>query len=207
MFAKTKPVAKVKTLDKIPSFGALDDSPRGRVLRAAAHLFRVQGYSATTVREIAALVGIQSGSLFHHFRSKEEILFVVMREIIIYNTVVMREAVEAASTPIDRLRALILTELIAINGITRDAMTVLVFEWGSVSRENRDALMQFRDEYEQLWMDALEALQAAGQLRDAPRVRRSLLRGGIAWTVTWYRKDGDLSLEGLADIVLRMAMG
>ena len=83
MFVKAR---QVKSLEKIPSFGNLDDSPRGRVLRAAAHLFRVQGYSGTTVREIAALVGIQSGSLFHHFRSKEEILFVVMKEVIIYNT-------------------------------------------------------------------------------------------------------------------------
>src|SRR5690554_7919155 len=58
------------------------DSARGRLLREAARLFREKGYERTTVRDLAAAVGIQSGSLFHHFRTKEEILKAVMVETI-----------------------------------------------------------------------------------------------------------------------------
>ncbi|RZU46837.1 TetR family transcriptional regulator [Fluviicoccus keumensis] len=204
MFSKA---TQVKNLDKIPAFGTLDDSPRGRVLRAAAHLFRVQGYAGTTVREIAALVGIQSGSLFHHFRSKEEILFVVMREIIVYNTVVLQEVVEGITDPRTKLRAVIQAELNAINGITRDAMTVLVFEWGSVSREHKEQLESLRQEYEEIWIKALAGSGLEETMAGSPSVRRSLLRGAIAWTATWYRRDGSISIEGLADIVLGMALG
>jgi len=206
MFAKAR---QVKSLDKIPSFGNLDDTPRGRVLRAAAHLFRVQGYSGTTVREIAALVGIQSGSLFHHFRSKEEILFVVMKEVIIYNTEMIEAALAAgaAPAPVERLRALIFSELTAINGITRDAMTVLVFEWESVSREHRDELEALRLVYERYWLDTLEEIRGGLGWEEPASVRRSLLRGGIAWTATWYRREGGMGLDGLAKIVLAMAMG
>ena len=53
----------------------IDNSPRGRLLSAAAHLFRDKGFDRTTVRDIAAAVGIQSGSIFHHFKSKEDILY------------------------------------------------------------------------------------------------------------------------------------
>lgn len=206
MFVKTR---QVKSLDKIPSFGNLDDTPRGRVLRAAAHLFRVQGYAGTTVREIAALVGIQSGSLFHHFRSKEEILFVVMKEVIIYNTVMIQSALSAkdVATPVEQLRALILSELTAINGITRDAMTVLVFEWESVSREHKDELEELRQVYESYWIATLESLSREKGWQDPAGVRRSLLRGMIAWTATWYRREGGMSMEDLSGIVLRMAMG
>ena len=49
-------------------------SPRGRLLAAAAKLFRAKGYSRTTVRDLAAEVGILSGSIFHHFNNKDEIL-------------------------------------------------------------------------------------------------------------------------------------
>ena len=203
MFSKA---TQVKNLDKIPVFGNLDDSPRGRVLRAAAHLFRVQGYAGTTVREIAALVGIQSGSLFHHFRSKEEILFVVMREIIVYNTVVIQAAVEGVASPVDRLKAVILAELNAINGVTRDAMTVLVFEWESVSREHKEELEQLRLEYEKVWLDALMGVRSGDGASDSPSVRRSLLRGAIAWTATWYRRGGGMSIEALGEIVLGMAL-
>ena len=52
------------------AINGIDDSPRGRLLSAAAHLFRDKGFDRTTVRDIAASVGIQSGSIFHHFKSK-----------------------------------------------------------------------------------------------------------------------------------------
>ncbi len=206
MFVKAR---QVKSLEKIPSFGNLDDSPRGRVLRAAAHLFRVQGYSGTTVREIAALVGIQSGSLFHHFRSKEEILFVVMKEVIIYNTEMIESALAAGAvpTPVERLRALIFSELTAINGITRDAMTVLVFEWESVSREHKDELESLRLLYEQYWLDTLAQIQKEAGWPEPVGVRRSLLRGAIAWTATWYKREGGMTLEALTSVVLGIAMG
>ncbi len=68
-------------------------TPRGRLLRAAAHLFREKGYHRTTVRDIASLVGIQSGSLFHHFKSKEDILIQVMKETILICTEHLKTAI------------------------------------------------------------------------------------------------------------------
>ena len=70
---------------------------RGRLLHEAAKLFRDKGYERTTVRDLAAAVGIQSGSLFHHFRTKEEILKAVMVETIRLNTALMQAAVDMAA--------------------------------------------------------------------------------------------------------------
>ena len=67
-----------------PSIHGIDDSPRGRLLSAAAQLFREKGFDRTTVRDIAAAVGIQSGSIFHHFKSKEDILYSVMELSLIH---------------------------------------------------------------------------------------------------------------------------
>ena len=50
------------------------ESARGKLLQTAAHLLRSKGYERTTVRDLAGAVGIQSGSIFHHFKSKDEIL-------------------------------------------------------------------------------------------------------------------------------------
>src|SRR5690606_24593032 len=71
-------------------------SARGRLLNEAARLFRDKGYERTTVRDLAAAVGIQSGSLFHHFRTKEEILKAVMVETIRLNTAAMQAAARSA---------------------------------------------------------------------------------------------------------------
>ena len=177
---------------------------RGRLLHEAAKLFRDKGYERTTVRDLAAAVGIQSGSLFHHFRTKEEILKAVMVETIRLNTALMQAAVDAASTHRDKLQALIRVELESINWQTGEAMAVLVFEWRSLSEESQAYVLELRDIYEQLWLDVLETLRQDGVLAADPFVVRRMLTGALSWTVTWYRPDGGLTLDDLTAQVVAM---
>lgn len=179
-------------------------SARGRLLHEAARLFRDKGYERTTVRDLAAAVGIQSGSLFHHFRTKEEILKAVMVETIRLNTALMQAAVDAAQTHRDKLQALVRAELESINGQTGEAMAVLVFEWRSLSEESRAYVLELRDIYEQLWLDVLDALRKDGVLAADPFVVRRMLTGALSWTVTWYRPDGGLTLDDLTAQVIAM---
>lgn len=200
-------MSAVQPLSKIPVMGGLDDSPRGRVLRAAAHLFRTQGYERTTVRDLARVVGIQSGSLFHHFKTKEDILCAVMEEGIRFNHARMEEAVASGATPREQLRNLIRAELESILGETGDAMTVLVYEWNSVSPEKQRELLKMRERYEALWIEVLEEARAQGQLRHDAFISRRLLAGAIGWTRTWYKRKGPVTVEQLAEMVLEMALG
>jgi len=73
-----------KVMQKLVANGELTDpdSARGKLLQAAAHLFRSKGYERTTVRDLASAVGIQSGSIFHHFKSKDEILEELLQEVL-----------------------------------------------------------------------------------------------------------------------------
>ena len=177
---------------------------RGRLLREAAGLFRDKGYGRTTVRDLAAAVGIQSGSLFHHFRTKEEILKAVMVETIRLNTAIMQSAVNAADSCTDKLRALIRAELESINGQTGEAMAVLVFEWRSLSEGSQEEVLKLRDIYEALWLEVLEALRKESLLSADPFVVRRMLTGALSWTVTWYRPDGGLTMDDLTSQVMGM---
>jgi AcrR family transcriptional regulator len=197
----------LQSLNDIPHMGGLDDSPRGRVLRAAAHLFRSQGYERTTVRELAGIVGIQSGSLFHHFKTKEDILCAVMEEAIRYNLARMEEAVALGKTPRAQLLGLIRAELESINGDTGDAMTVVVYEWNALSANNQQHLLAMRERYEALWLMVLEEIKGQGMLQHDPFIWRRLLSGAIGWTRMWYKRDGPLTLEAVAEMTLEMALG
>lgn len=180
------------------------DSPRGRLLVQAAHLFREKGYERTTVRDLAAAVGIQSGSIFHHFRSKEEILQAVMTEAILFNTRRMRQRLAEAPSLTQKIRALVTCELESINGRTGEAMAVLVYEWRSLSVESQARILKLRDVYEGLWMEVLvEAARQELILAD-PFVVRRFLTGALSWTITWYRSEGGMSLDDLADEVMAM---
>lgn len=190
---------------KLTQVNGMDDSPRGKLLSAAASLFREQGYERTTVRDIAARVGIQSGSLFHHFTSKDEILKAVMIEVIRFNTDRLRAAVDLAPDTAGRLRALIECELQAIVGDTREAMAVLVYSWAGLSPANQKEVLELRSVYEQIWLDVLAAARQEGLIDVEPFVLRRLLTGAISWSSTWFDPKGPMSLPQLVDTVLGMA--
>ncbi|HCP21345.1 TetR/AcrR family transcriptional regulator [Marinobacter nauticus] len=180
-------------------------SARGRLLNEAARLFRDKGYERTTVRDLAAAVGIQSGSLFHHFRTKEEILKAVMVETIRLNTALMQAAADQAESAREKLRALVRAELESINGQTGEAMAVLVYEWRSLSESSQAEVLELRDIYEDLWLSVLHQLAEAKQLGADPFITRRMLTGALSWTVTWYRPErGGLTLDGLTDQVMAM---
>ncbi|WP_020406315.1 TetR/AcrR family transcriptional regulator [Hahella ganghwensis] len=181
-------------------------SARGRLLSKAAHLFKEKGYERTTVRDLAASVGIQSGSIFHHFRSKEDILFAVMEETILYITAKMEESLSAAESPRERLLALIRCELESILGGTGEAMTVLVYEWRSLSEPNQQRILKLRDHYEQLWLDNLKLAAEDGLVKGDVFILRRFLTGALSWTVTWYKTDGPYSLNHLAEQALSLAI-
>lgn len=179
---------------------------RGRLLTAAARLFRDQGYQRTTVRDLGREVGILSGSLFHHFRSKEDILRAVMEETIHLNTQRLRAALAAAPDTRAKLLALIECELQSVLGETGAAMTVLVYEWRSLTSENQNEILALRDIYEDLWLQVLEQARREGLIGTDPFILRRLLTGALSWTINWFHVDGKLSITELALIALDMVM-
>ncbi len=182
------------------------ESARGKLLQTAAHLFRSKGYERTTVRDLAGAVGIQSGSIFHHFKSKDEILRSVMEETIIYNTALMHAALAEASTLQERVLALIRCELQSIMGGTGEAMGVLVYEWRSLSADGRTYILGLRDTYEQIWLDVLEEARAAGYFKADPFIIRRFLTGALSWSTTWFRPEGPMSLDQLAHEALSLVI-
>ncbi len=181
-------------------------SAKGKLLAKAASLFREKGYERTTVRDLAAAVGIQSGSIFHHFKTKEDILKAVMVEVIIYNTHLMRTKLQEADSPRAEVLALIRCELEAITGVTGDAMSVLVYEWRSLGEANQKDILELRAVYEELWLNALNKAKEAGQIVGDTFLLRRFLTGALSWTTTWFDPKGQISLDDLAEEALLLAI-
>lgn len=189
---------------RLPLVKGMEDTPRGKLLSAAGHLFREHGYERTTVRDIAAAVGIQSGSLFHHFASKEDILKAVMIDVIRFNTARMRNALAEAHDPQAKLRALITCELESIVGDTREAMAVLVHCWDSLSEDRQAEVLALRKIYEELWLDALREAAKLNLIAVDPFILRRLIAGMISWSNTWFDPRGSMSFSELIDTILQL---
>ena len=197
-----------QVMQELVAEGSLTDpeSARGKLLQTAAHLFRNKGFERTTVRDLASAVGILSGSIFHHFKSKDEILRAVMEETIVYNTALMRAALAQANTPRERVLALIRCELQSIMGGTGEAMGVLFHEWRSLSAAGQQVILALRADYERLWLEALREAHAAGLCQTDPFILRRFLSGALSWTETWFRADGPMSLDQLAEQALALVI-
>lgn len=181
-------------------------SAKGRLLKEAAKLFRDKGFERTTVRELAKEVGIQSGSLFHHYSSKQEILRNVVEQTILLNTELMKLSLSLNARCEDKLQALILCELQSILIDTGNEMSVLVYEWRGLNDKNQAQILALRDNYEQLWLDILNQAYDEGIISVQPNILRRLLTGAISWSLNWYNPKGDLSLEELAQMTLSLAL-
>lgn len=195
-----------RSITEIEPIACFDDSPRGRLLLGAAYLFHKQGYAKTTVRELANFIGIQSGSLFHHFKSKDDILANVMQQTIVYNHARLEQAVAKSENLEQQLKNLIHAELTSITGDTGSAMAVLVYEWFALSKQRQDELLKLRNDYENIWLNVIQQLKDQGKIQQDAFIWRRLLGGAIAWTVTWYNPKGKISLDELTEMVWEMVM-
>lgn len=182
------------------------DKPKGRLLAIAAKLFNQKGYANTTVRDIAAEAGIQSGSLFHHFKNKEEILFGVMNEVVIAMDEALAETLQEADSLEQKIRTLISNEIRFIHGKTASATRVLVYEWRALSADKQKQILKGRSHYYQMWNHILTQAYEAGLIVIEPEYLRQLIHGAAMWTAHWYRPDGKLNIEQLIDRITLMAI-
>ncbi len=182
------------------------ESPRGRILVAAARLFREKGYNRTTMRDLGANVGILSGSIFHHFTNKDEILFAVMDEVVIAMDEALKVSLSKANTINDKIRALIANELDFIHGKTSNATYVMVYEWRALSEGYQQQIMQGRAGYFELWQSTMSEARRQGVITMEPDCLRQLLHGAILWTSHWYKSDGKLTMRQLTNRIMSLAI-
>jgi AcrR family transcriptional regulator len=193
--AATRPRGRPK---KAPE--ALDEGNRRQeLLRAAARLFRQQGFAATTTRDIAAAAGMRAGSPFYHFESKAALLFAVVEQGM--RAALQRQAAAVADDAgaQERLRRLVRAHFDVLLGPGSDFIPVMLYEWRSLDAAQRAAIARLQRAYESAWRDAIDALHAAGRIGGDPRLARLMMLGALNWSVQWYRAGQGASLDALTE--------
>jgi AcrR family transcriptional regulator len=178
---------------------AVADSTSERLHAAAARLFWSKGYTATTTRELASLLGLQKASLYYHMEKKEDLLYTLCVESLSHIHSAVEAAVAEVDDPLERVRALIRAHVVAMLADKEKHATMLT-ELRSLSDERRAAVIRLRDDYERLVRSVLARAQETGVLRrDIPVRHLALgLLDLMNWAIFWFRPDGELSPEQLA---------
>jgi AcrR family transcriptional regulator len=167
---------------------------RDQILQTAARLFSARGYHGTSMRDLGEETGILAGSLYAHIASKEDLLFDIVRqaadEFLGRLEAVLHEDVD----PAERLR-LAMRAHVEVVAEHLDAAWVFHHEWRALGLERREEVRALRRRYERLWDRVVRDLPGA----DDPRFARLLVLSAANWAYTWYRPDGPLSPDEVAD--------
>jgi AcrR family transcriptional regulator len=199
---------------------------RADILLAAADVLQRRGFSATTMKEIAAAVNLTAASLYHHFPSKNELLLAVL-ELGLETTIARIEPIAAAPLPCrDKLRAMIITHIASvteqpavgaamvfeIRALLQPALTRLPHadhrSDGDDYRARRERFFARRAYFERLFREVMADGIARGEFRplDVPIAVRALL-GAQNWVGVWYRPEGRLSGVQIADRIADSLLG
>jgi TetR/AcrR family transcriptional regulator, cholesterol catabolism regulator len=181
--------------------------PRQEILRTAARLFQQRGYDATSMNDVAAALKLSKGGLYHHFQSKDEILFEIMTHAMEITEERVVKPVRGISDPEERLRMLIRLHIEVVLSPRDREITVMLHENHPLPPTLRKRINARKKDY----VHFLENLMAEVQEKDkmkrkaaanfkgrvSPRAAAFALLGMINWIYQWHKPEGDLQANNL----------
>ena len=177
------------------------------IVATAARLFKEKGYRATTLEDIAAAVGMLKGSLYYYIRSKEELLYLVVRDPIrkVYSEL---EAIVAADLPFTEKIAQAIGNHMTVFHLHYPHIAVYLHDYRHLMDKLEQNVIETPKQYQRLWDTLLRQGIAAGEIRNDVDVTMAgyALLGMCNWTYRWYNPAGRLSPQEIADVFTKIAL-
>ncbi|MBT3338787.1 MAG: TetR/AcrR family transcriptional regulator [Anaerolineae bacterium] len=178
---------------------------KNQILDAAAQIFRLKGYHATSMSDIAGAVNLQKASLYHHVSSKQEILLELLDQALELLTEQISGIVgDDNLSPDQKLRQMMHAYLKALTDHV-DLASVLLMEHRSLDPKLHARHIPNRDRFEALWREVIEEGMQSGVFccAETDLTARNLL-GAMNWTITWFNPKGALSINDIADQITNL---
>lgn len=184
---------------------------RARVLQAAGTVLAARGYAGTTLKEVAEIAGTKAGSLYYYFSSREELIRELMQRGISETVEHVEVAVSAlpdSATSRDRLLAAVqayVRHVLTESAIARASIRTL----GQAPPEVEGPAIEMHREFGRFLHVLIQDAQADGYLAASldVRVHRLLLAGAVNWSTAWFREDGPSTVDEIAALAGRLALG
>jgi AcrR family transcriptional regulator len=187
--------------------GSNGERTAAAIRRAAIEMIHRYGFAAMNLRELAASVGIQPGSLYNHIASKQGLLFDLMQE---HMQALLAECEAALATvepaPLPQLRAFIAHHVL-YHLDRKQEVYIANFELRALDAPNAARILAMRQAYENRLIGLLDAGVAAGALAVADtRIAAYALLAMLTGVCTWYKPEGRLNRAELVALHVELAM-
>jgi AcrR family transcriptional regulator len=178
-----------------------------RIERAAVELFFERGFAATTMREIAVACEVTPGALYNHFPSKDHLLYTIIKDVHDKLDETITDAIEAAADdPLSQLRAYARAHALFHTHLRHEAR-VANEEIGALPEAQRREIVDIRRRKQNQLRDILRRGREAGvfDIPNEKAVANFILTMAIS-VAGWFRSDGALSAEEVADLDAELAV-
>lgn len=199
---KSSPPADGKLPRRARAGSQLSQQRWRQILEVATRLFKQNGFAATSMQDVSDEVGLLKGSLYYYVRSKEELLFEVLRDLHEGGVAIIDDVKFGSDDPLGELREY-LRRLTIYAGEHRARLGIYVRDFRFIPAENQKKIIAERDMYEVAAIRLIDEAKAK-KLIDASinsKVAALSILGSTAVTHEWYRPDGPVSLETIGDQV------
>ena len=169
------------------------------VVEAAVKVFYEKGYAASTIQDVADVVGVLKGSLYHYISSKEDLLFRILQQSHEQTRELMTEISELDVEPLERLRTYLERTYLWYLGHPEQVSVYFNQQQHLTGAKRAEMLLQMR-EYERYLRELLAEAKGAGALRPDLDLKLAsfFLLGALNSLPTWYRVGGAHSAEHIA---------
>jgi AcrR family transcriptional regulator len=166
------------------------ESLRDQIVNASLKLFLEKGYQTTTIQDIIDAANCSKGGFYHHFGSKEDLLYLIHDTFITYELQQAEAVIKLPGTASSRLRQMII-DLVESIELYRPHVTVFFEERRLLSYEKFALVKQKRDAYEQLFHRVVEEGIQTGEFRadTDPRIIVFAIFGMCNWTYQWLQSN------------------
>ncbi|MFN4972754.1 MAG: TetR/AcrR family transcriptional regulator [Bacteroidota bacterium] len=177
-----------------------------QIMQVAARLFNNKGYEATSMRDIASDLGMEAASLYHHIKSKEEILTAICFEMADRFITALKEVNDIYFNAEERLRMAIQFH-VQISCDNLDKTAVFLSEWRSLPEPHRSEFRKLRDNYEKQFRIIVKDGETEDIFDDVDEKFAALtILSSVNWIHQWYKPDGSMNpsqiAKKLADIII-----
>jgi AcrR family transcriptional regulator len=175
--------------------------------RVSAQLFAHNGYHRTTMRDIARALQMNQASLYHYFPGKENILFKLMNDAMDDAMAVLQEICAEKRPPEEKLRAVLQFYTRHYAG-DQERLILLVNEGSALPEAKRQVLVEKERRYVRLFKGLFQELSDTNRMKAvSPSIATFAFFGMVHYTIKWYRKDGPMAPDGLAQSFAEILLG
>lgn len=172
------------------------DSTKNRIVKVAVKLFKERGYHQVTVRSIAEEAQISNGGFYHHFKSKDELLFFINEFIMDYVLEDAKKVIGKPQTPVEKMHGII-SSFVKAFYVYNLEVVVMYQESHYLAPEYYEKMRVKRDEYSRIVTEVIEEGVKEKEFRNVEPVKMIgfMIFGIVNWTYKWYKLSGELSIE------------